>query len=195
MNHETFLSRWSRRKAQKQSGEALAPAAEPVEPQPIVAENEPGLPLAPVEAEVAAPAAAPPEPLPTLEDVAALTRESSYARFVAPGVDENVKRAAMKKLFADPQFNLMDGLDTYIDDYGKPDPIPQAMLRQMVQSQMLRLFEDDAEKEKTAAVSSTDASTAALTQAPPDENTAVRLQPDDAAGPIEPGAHRPGPRS
>ena len=30
----------------------------------------------------------------------------------------------MKKLFSDPHFNVMDGLDTYIDDYGKPDPIP-----------------------------------------------------------------------
>ena len=30
----------------------------------------------------------------------------------------------MKKLFSDPHFNVMDGLDTYIDDYGKPDPLP-----------------------------------------------------------------------
>ena len=30
----------------------------------------------------------------------------------------------------------MDGLDTYIDDYGKPDPIPMPMLRQMNQSQV-----------------------------------------------------------
>ena len=30
----------------------------------------------------------------------------------------------MKKLFADPHYNVMDGLDVYIDDYSKPDPIP-----------------------------------------------------------------------
>ena len=53
----------------------------------------------------------------------------------------------MKKLFSDPHFNVMDGLDTYIDDYGKPDPIPASMLRQMVQSQALGLFADE---EKTA---------------------------------------------
>ena len=40
----------------------------------------------------------------------------------------------MKKLFSDPHFNVMDGLDTYIDDYGKPDPIPLSMLRRMNQS-------------------------------------------------------------
>ena len=44
----------------------------------------------------------------------------------------------MKKLFADPHFNVMDGLDTYIDDYGKPDPIPQSMLRQLDQSAVPR---------------------------------------------------------
>ena len=31
----------------------------------------------------------------------------------------------------------MDGLDTYIDDYGKPDPIPLSMLRQMNQAAVL----------------------------------------------------------
>ena len=51
----------------------------------------------------------------------------------------------MKKLFSDPHFNVMDGLDTYIDDYGKPDPIPPSMLRQMVQSKFLGLFDDEDE--------------------------------------------------
>jgi hypothetical protein len=46
-------------------------------------------------------------------------------------VEEGVKRAALKKLFSDPRFNVMDGLDTYIDDYSKDDPIPQAMLAQL----------------------------------------------------------------
>ena len=39
----------------------------------------------------------------------------------------------------------MDGLDTYIDDYGKPDPIPPSMLRQMSQSKFLGLFDDEDE--------------------------------------------------
>ncbi|AJG20628.1 hypothetical protein RR42_m3260 [Cupriavidus basilensis] len=64
----------------------------------------------------------------------------SIARFVARGVDENVKRAALKTLFADPHFNVMDGLDTYIDDYSQPDPIPLDVLRRMRQSETLGLF-------------------------------------------------------
>ena len=71
------------------------------------------------------PAAAEAAPqLPTLADVAALTRESDYSRFMATGVDGSVRNAALKKLFSDPHFNIMDGLDTYIDDYNKPDPLP-----------------------------------------------------------------------
>ena len=34
-----------------------------------------------------------------------------------PNVDESLKRQALRKLFADPRFNVMDGLDVYIDDY------------------------------------------------------------------------------
>jgi hypothetical protein len=44
-------------------------------------------------------------------------------------VEESVKRAALKKLLHDPRFNVMDGLDTYIDDYTKNDPIPEEMLK------------------------------------------------------------------
>ncbi len=68
------------------------------------------------------------KPLPTLEDIGNLTRDSDYSPFVAKGVDETVKRSAMKKLFSDPHFNIMDGLDIYIDDYNKFEPIPPEML-------------------------------------------------------------------
>jgi hypothetical protein len=58
-------------------------------------------------------------------------------------VDPSVRNAALHKLFSDPVFNVMDGLDIYIDDYGKPDPLPRSMLRQMVQSRSLGLFDDE----------------------------------------------------
>ena len=48
----------------------------------------------------------------------------------------------------------MDGLDIYIDDYSKPDPIPLEMLKRMVQSDMLNIFrkDDDGESEATTVV-------------------------------------------
>jgi Protein of unknown function (DUF3306) len=107
----------------------------------------------------------------TLDDVAQLTRESDFSRFVAPGVDPGVRNAAMKKLFAcDPHFNVMDGLDTYIDDYNKFEPIPKSMLRQLVNARALGLIDDELEEQPRPDNAHTH------------EDAAVQLQPDDAAG-------------
>jgi hypothetical protein len=43
----------------------------------------------------------------------------------------------LKQLFRDPHFNVMDGLDVYIDDYSKPDPIDPDIVRQMVQGRYI----------------------------------------------------------
>jgi hypothetical protein len=91
----------------------------------------------------AAPAAAPPAstPAPTtaaptpaeLPPVESLTFDSDFAAFLRPEVDDQVKRAALKQLFRDPRFNIMDGLDTYIDDYTQADPIAQDVLADLLQ--------------------------------------------------------------
>ena len=191
-----FLARWSRRKEQVRAGGgvdgvdgavAVVAVPQPVATEPVVAAAA-VVEAAPADA--VAPAAPPP---PTLADVALLTRESDYTRFIAPGIDEGVKRAALKKLFTDPHFNIMDGLDTYIDDYGKPDPIPLAMLRQMNQSKFLRLFDDDedAAPDGDKQPETNDAATASAARptdptTPPDDDPDLRLQQDD-------DARRPGP--
>ena len=68
---------------------------------------------------------------PALPAIDSLTMDSDYAQFFQPKVPESMRRAAVKKLFADPHFNIMDGLDTYIDDYTKADPIPPEMLAKL----------------------------------------------------------------
>ncbi|NEX63199.1 DUF3306 domain-containing protein [Noviherbaspirillum galbum] len=108
MEAESFFSRWSRRKSEAREQEA--PAAPGTENPPAQQSAEQ------------------PAPAPTMEDVAKLTPDSDFTRFVAGGVDETVRRSALKKLFADPHFNVMDGLDVYIEDFNKFDPIPPAML-------------------------------------------------------------------
>jgi len=76
-----------------------------------------------------------------------LTPESDYRAFFHPKVDEDVRRAALKKLFSDPHFNVMDGLDVYIDDYSKTEPIPAAMLAGLRQAQnILQWAKEDDEK-------------------------------------------------
>ncbi|HRA79330.1 MAG TPA: DUF3306 domain-containing protein [Burkholderiaceae bacterium] len=77
-------------------------------------------------------------PLPAVES---LTPGSDFRPFMRAGIDSATRNAALKRLFADPQFNVMDGLDVYIDDYGKAEPIPEAMLRRLVEEQASRLFD------------------------------------------------------
>ena len=195
-----FFSRWSRRKAQARVDVARQEARIPADPgpDPLAGEERENPALAPLgrgpgEGLGVEPAAA--EPPPTLADVAGLTRESDYTRFVAPGVDEGVKRAALKKMFfSDPHFNTMDGLDVYIDDYNTPDPLPASMLRQMWQSKSLGLFDDEAPTPGTQA-SPDGAPSAPVPESAPapaaaadpcDEDTDLRLQSDDDAG--RPGA-------
>jgi hypothetical protein len=120
-----------------------------------------------------------------MEDAAALPTGADIRRFMSPKVDEDVKRAALKKLFADPRFNVMDGLDTYIDDYGKPDPIPPEMLRKLAQSHLLGLFEDEEQGKASPDGTPPPAvpqSAIEPSAVPFDENADLRLQQDDAAG-------------
>jgi hypothetical protein len=121
-------------------------------------------------------------PVLSLQDAQALTPQSDFAPFVARDVAPEVRNAAMKKLFADPHYQVMDRLDTYIDDYSQADPIPESMLRQMASAKFLQLFEDPLEGANPDTLSST-----AHEPGKPHDHTDLRLQPNDAAGPQEPG--------
>ncbi len=119
-NAEEFLSRWSRRNSEAR---AEPPAAAPA--RPAVADAPPVLP--PLES---------------------LNKDSDFTGFLHPKVDEGLRRAALKKLFSDPHFNVMDGLDIYIDDYSKDDPIPEAMMKELRHAQdILRASRERREEE------------------------------------------------
>jgi len=111
---EDFLSRWSRRKRAARAG-APVDEARP---------GDPPLP-APGAGSAAAEAGPSPEPLPPVEE---LTPESDFSPFMEEEVDPGLRRKALKKLFSDPRFNVMDGMDVYVDDYSVPDPLPQEWL-------------------------------------------------------------------
>jgi hypothetical protein len=125
VSEDHFLSRWSKRKHQANRGEPAPEPAPPVPPAP-----------APAVAENPVPAVPEPAPLP---DVASLTPESDFTGFMREGVPEPLRREALKTLFQDPRFNVMDGLDVYIDDFSKPDPLPEGWLEKM--NQVARLGE------------------------------------------------------
>jgi hypothetical protein len=142
-------------------------------------------------------------PPPTHEEAQSHTPQSDFKRFAAADVAPQVKNTALKKLFADPRYNVMDGLDVYIDDYSKPDPMPESMLRQLASAKFLGLF-DKEEKEEAAAeearrardvadnpIAQTVAQSEAAPQAVPDPtqhaDPDLRLQQDHAAPGEDPG--------
>lgn len=129
---EPFFSRWSKRK------QAVAQRL-PVDEPPLSAVHKPAQ-AAGVEQAAALSAEMPSEPLPTLQDVEDLTPSSDFQAFMRQGVAPDVRNAAVKKLFTDPHFNVMDGLDIYIGDYSIPDPLPSGMLEKMVGAELLNLF-------------------------------------------------------
>jgi hypothetical protein len=140
-----------------------------------------------------------------MEDVSGLTPESDFKPFLGQSVTPEVKNAALRKLFTDPHFNVMDGLDIYIDDYSKPDPLPAEWLKQMVSAQVMKLVEEEAPASTAVNPAQTQAQTpeaAPHAQVPPSaepshlpppaahDHPDLQLQPDHATrrGGTEPGA-------
>ena len=118
------LRRWSRRKLE------AARASTPDKASTPTAASTASAPDARMTVQPAAGAAQPAAaPLPPIES---LTIDSDFTVFFKPEVAESAKRAALKQLFRDPRFNVMDRLDVYIDDYTQPDPIPPEMLKQLL---------------------------------------------------------------
>ncbi|HEX3138326.1 MAG TPA: DUF3306 domain-containing protein [Casimicrobiaceae bacterium] len=116
------LKRWSRRKLEAARAET-APRDAPSEPVATAAPPpQPAHAAGPVPQNAEA-------PLPPIES---LTIDSEFAAFFKPGVAEATKRAALKQLFRDPRFNIMDGLDVYVGDYTQPDPISPEMMKQLL---------------------------------------------------------------
>ena len=117
-----------------------------------------------------------------LPPIESLTPQSDFTPFMRPDVDPALKRAALRKLFTDPHFNVMDGLDVYIDDYSKPDPLPEGWLEKLNQMARLGAFQPQ-EESPPAAVPGVPATQDSATQA-----ALSQAETPTAAPPPEPGA-------
>ncbi len=179
-----FLSRWSKRKLAASLSAASQPAA-----------AEAGM-TAGADAKVSVDAAADPSAgvageardraaveaaLPPVEE---LTLASDFTAFLKEEVSESLRRQALKKLFADPHFNQMDGLDIYIDDYSIADPIPPSMMEKLRHA---REWLDDVEEktEDEAAGAREEVANEAVGEA---DGAPRAVQDDDADVSAEAGA-------
>lgn len=159
---EAFLSRWSRLK-REQARDAPAPAA----PAPGGAQD----------AEAKAP---------ELPPVESLTPESDFAPFMHPKVAQAVRRVALKKLFADPRFNVPDLNEAYSGDWTGGDPISEELLKSLNQARTV-LYREEEAREKAEAARGTASAPAAAGEAAPQASgdtqaAADRAKDEDGAG-------------
>jgi hypothetical protein len=115
---EDFLRRWSRL---KHAQAAEKPAERPEEKKA---------------------AEAPPAPLPPVDT---LTPDADFTGFMQPKVEDALRRAALKKLFSDPHFNIPDPFEAYSGDWTGGEPIPPEMLATLNQAKTL-LFDKQEEE-------------------------------------------------
>ncbi|HYU68370.1 MAG TPA: DUF3306 domain-containing protein [Burkholderiales bacterium] len=168
-----FVSRWSRRKI-----EARKTEEKPAEPKPS---PQPAPPAAPAVSNAGAAAAPPdtsaPRELPPLESLKGLASE--YTEFLKPGVDENLRRSALKRLFSDPHFENFERFEAYCEDFTQGEPISLAMLKTLEHAKGL-LFGDEEKKKDAHAAAETPAA------GPPPETAEKPGARGDAQAPAPP---------
>jgi len=140
---EAFLSRWSRLK--RAEGEQ--------QPEP------------PARAEDAAAPALPP-----LDQV---TPESDFAPFMHPKVADALRRVALKKLFADPHFNVPDLNEAFSGDWTGGEPIGPELLKTLNQARTVLYREEEELKQKEEAARATQAA-GAREQEPKEDDDPAR---------------------
>lgn len=150
---ESFVSRWSRRKHQARESAAATPPAP--EPPPTDAPVEPAE-SGPTDADLP-----PPE---------SLDADSDYSGYLSERVSEGLRRAALRKLFRLPQFNLRDGLDDYDEDYRNFSALGDAVTADMRHHQERRR---EKERERLRAQADEEAGDAEATPAPAAEQPAA----------------------
>ena len=152
---ESFLARFHRRKLEAKQ-----------ERVPTTIEDEPS------------PDTETPGELPTDGDMPALDTldaTSDYTGFLSPKVSEKLRRAALRKLFHSAQFNVVDGLDEYAEDYTTFES-----LGDIVTADMRHLIEVEARKKAEAIEKSLDELSAEQAESSNDE------LPENDEAPIDP---------
>jgi hypothetical protein len=180
-DNENFVSRWSRRKIEaRKAAEKPAEPAPPPELAPPAVREISNAAVAPPDAGVQSAATAP--QLPPIESLKGLA--SDYRDFMQPGVDDNLKRSALKKLFSDPHFENFERFEAYCEDYTQGEPIPLAMLKTLEHAKGL-LFDEEKKEEKGVVAEKPAAILPKPDEAPQAQATANTESPAAAAQPQE----------
>ena len=140
---EGVLSRWSRRKL-----ESTGVATEPEESAEQTAVSQESVTGDPREVDTRRRTD---EALIELPPIDELGPDSDFQGFMDPQVDDSLRRAALKKLFRDPHFNVTDGLDVYAEDYTKLESMTPAMIAGLKHARGLLFGDVDGDKQAETA--------------------------------------------
>ena len=124
-DNETFLRRWSRLKREEEKKASA--------PQKTEASSK----------EEAAQAKAEAPPLPPVET---LTPQSDFTPFMHPKVTDAVRRVALKKLFNDPHFNVIDPNEPFSGDWTVAEPIGPDLMKTLNQARTHLLNDEEREQ-------------------------------------------------
>ena len=130
---EDFLRRWSRRKAaEEENANKSEPtsASEPVESEPEQQPLKTDADMPPVES---------------------IDESTDMRDFFSPEVSDNLRQAALRKLFHLPKFNIVDGLNDYDDDYTTFAPLGDIITADMRHQMELEKERQAAAKEAEGA--------------------------------------------
>ena len=135
---EVFLDRWSRRKLADRNGEAVAdapPAADTV-PRETVATDaaDPGQELTDAD----------------MPPIDSLDKDSDFSVFMSPGVSDQLRTLALRKLFHLPAFNVTDGLNDYDEDYTQFAGLGNLVTQEMKRMLKRELAAEDAKESQDA---------------------------------------------
>ena len=159
---ESVLSRWSRRKREaREAREAGDAAADLPDNAPQTGDDT---------AAQALEEQAPPLTDADMPAIETLTEESDFSVFMSPGVTDELRNLALRKLFHAPVFNIRDGLDEYDDDFTsfeKLGDIVTADMKHQAEIQRQKLRDALAQEEAEQAADTPDDARAAV-----DENRA-----------------------
>lgn len=129
---EPFLSRWSRLKRKgddiEQDPAPAAPSASDTAPSKL--QEGKGADT----------------PLPELPPIDQLTPESDFRPFMDPRVPDALRRVALKKLYADPHFNIQDMLDDFAEDYTLLEALPPGMASKLAHARRTLLGQDETDR-------------------------------------------------
>jgi hypothetical protein len=132
-------------------------------------------------------------PLPPVDT---LTFDSDFRAFLQPHVGEDLKRQARRKLLHDPRFNVIDGLDVYIEDSSTPSPLEPAIAAGLAQARYIfdppptRVNAQGHVEDVPAEAESADGEVAARSDLPPAAASASRLNADCELPPAAASAFR-----